>query len=121
MMTVKQMNSMTSMILLIGTCLSLFLVTLGGAMYLFEYGHHPLEYHVLRSAPTPTTVMHIWQFALSFSSVGIIELGLLLLVATQTIRVALLCLFYLITRDYFFTFISLFILLMLIYSSLWRH
>ncbi|MCW5582845.1 MAG: DUF1634 domain-containing protein [Gammaproteobacteria bacterium] len=58
--------------------------------------------------------------ALSLSPLAIIELGFLVLVATQAIRVAMLVWFYFVTQDYWFTSISIFILITLIYGFIWR-
>lgn len=121
MLSEKTMDNVIGIILMAGTWLSVLLVAIGSAMYLSMYGHESWQQESLQAHIHPTTIKFIWQFALSFSSLGIIELGLLLLVGTQIIRVALLCFYYTATKDYTFTLISLFILIMLIYSSLWRR
>jgi uncharacterized membrane protein len=114
------MQIIISFILLAGTLLSTALVTVGGTLYLLQSGNDNLQGQWLATNATYLSVRQIWQFALSFSPLGMIELGLLLLVATQTIRVALLCGFYAIIKDYKFFLISSFILAVLIYSSFWR-
>lgn len=121
MWSVEKMEENIAIVLLFGTLLSAFLVLVGGVIYLFQYGNDPMQSELVITNMTPTNIKSIWAFALSFSPLGIIELGLLLLVATQTLRVALLCGFYAAMRDYRFFFISAFILAVLIYSSFWRR
>jgi len=120
MLSIKKMQTMMGFILLVGTLLSTILVTLGGILYLLQSGSDSIQNEWLPIDATYMSIQQIWQFALSFSPLGMIELGLLLLVATQTVRVALLCWFYAMIQDYKFLIISSLILIMLIYSSFWR-
>lgn len=120
MQTTRSIEKKISLILLAGTLLSTAIVLLGGIWYLSQHGAEDMQFALLRSAPTPHSVAEVWQFALSFTPLGIVQLGLLILVATQLLRVAMLCFFYIKTRDYWFTLISCFVLLVLIYSFVWR-
>jgi uncharacterized membrane protein len=120
MLSTKEMQNTISLILLSGTLLSAALVIIGGIMYLSEHGSQIMPFELLQTDMVPTSMKQVWQFALSFSSLAIIELGLLLLVATQMVRVALLCWFYAMQKDLAFLFISLFVLVILIYSCFWR-
>lgn len=120
MLSLKKMEERIALVLMLGTLLSAFLVLIGAVLYLFQSGQHAMQSEISPSNITPITINQIWQLAFSLSPLGIIELGLLSLVATQTIRVALLCWFYAMIRDYKFLMISFFILVVLIYSSFWR-
>jgi uncharacterized membrane protein len=120
MMSNKNMQVAMSLILLIGTVVSLALVTCGGVLYLLQHGSENRHMELLQSNHYHTSISQIVQNSLSQSPVSIIELGLLSLVGTQLLRVVLLVWFYVMTRDYWFTLISSFILLILVYSFFWR-
>ena len=121
MQKIKSMETMMGLILTIGMFLSAVLVFLGGVIFLFQHGSENIHSHFIMSESYQTNTHHILESVLAFSPIGMIELGLLTLVATQIIRVALLVLFYGITRDYWFSFFSLFIMTVLVYSFFWSN
>ncbi len=90
-------------------------------MYLLQFGSNNMHTELVETTSYATNMTLIWHTALSFSPLGLIELGLLTLVVTQIMRVGLLVWFYSATQDYLFALISLFILLALIYSLIWRN
>jgi uncharacterized membrane protein len=104
----KKMEELIGLILTMGTLVSALLVIIGGTWYLIQEGSQNWHTELMAVAVT--------EFNLSFSATAIIEVGLLSLVATQLLRVALLVWYYAVQRDYRFTFISFFVLLVLIYS-----
>lgn len=120
MFSKKKMQDMIGLTLLIGTLFSLALVIIGGTFFLLQNGNLPLQSELVQSDTYQTSIKQLWHNALSFTPVGIIELGLLLLIGTQLLRVAMLTWFYAVSRDFWFTIISGFVLLTLIYSFLWR-
>jgi uncharacterized membrane protein len=118
--SIKKMEETMSIILLLGVMISSVLVIIGGAIYLYQYGSENMHIELMLSNQYQTNAEMIWKSARTLSAVGIIELGLLALVITQIVRVALLVWFYGKIRDYWFILISTFILLVLIYSLIWR-
>lgn len=117
MMTpVRKIEEVIGLVLLLGTLLSALFVLIGGMLFLFQHGNENLHTAILTAALKPNNIFQIWKYAFSFSALGIIELGLLLLVMTQVVRVALITGFYIWIRDYWFILISGFILLVLIIS-----
>lgn len=116
-----KIEKMITLILIVGTLISICLVMTGGIIYLLENGNTTLASTLLKSNNYHLNINSIWQNIQSFSSIGLIELGLLSLVTTQILRVGLLCWFYIITKDYWFIGFSMFILAILIYSSFWRN
>ncbi len=103
-------------LLLIGTIISSLIVLTGGVLYLAQYGTDNVEFEMLNHAATATTIKEVWRVALSFTPLGIIQLGLLTLVATQLLRVAMLLIYYVAIRDYWFMVFCGFVLMVLIYS-----
>ena len=121
MMTKNKMQDYMSIILLIGIFASIILVLLGGSLYLIQYGNESYLTSLPLTDAYHPTINQVWHIALSFTPLGLITLGLLMLVLTQMVRVALLIWFYAMLEDYWFTIISTFILFVLMYSLLWRH
>lgn len=113
MLTPHKMQEDLTLILLMGTLFAIFLVFLGGSTYLWQHGNEVLQLKVLESSHVNIDIRHL---SFSFSPLFIIILGLLSLVATQMLRVLLLLIYYASIRDYKFTLISLFVLLVLLYS-----
>lgn len=121
MFSIKQMENIIGWILIVGTLFSALLVLTGGCLYLLQHGSETMNAELLAANDYQIGVREILDIAFSFSPIGLIELGLVLLVATQLLRVALLVWFYAMIRDYWFTLISCFILFTLTYSLLWRN
>lgn len=118
----KTMQKLLGAILLSGTLISLAIVTIGGVLYLMQNGTDLMSFSELRIPPNQAmTTQQIWTLAFSFSPLGIVALGLLLLVTTQLLRVGLLLIYYTAIRDYWFILISGFILAVLAYSFIWRE
>ena len=121
MISQKKMQDLIGKTLLLGVLISSCLVLFGGILYLIDYGHSPLPSELLQNNLSSKSIHQIFAFAFSFTPLGIIELGLLILVATQSIRVALLVWFYAVLHDYKFAGICGFILIVLVYSAFWRN
>jgi uncharacterized membrane protein len=72
-----------------GVLLAAAVVLTGGIIYLVRHGGEPVEYRVFRGEPSDLRhVPGIVAGALALRGRGIIQLGLLLLIATPVIRVA---------------------------------
>ncbi|SRR5579883_450792 len=117
----EKMQKTLGIMLLIGISIALGLVIVGGIFYLIHYGSDPLQMELLQAEAYQLSIKKICYSAFTLSPTGIIELGLLILVMTQLLRVAILAWFYFVMRDRWFTFFSGFILIMLIYSLIWRN
>ncbi len=90
---------------------------IGGIVYLWYHGHETISYQLFQSEPQPfTSFFGIWQQAFSFSPKGVMQLGLLLLVVGQAVRVMLTTWLFAKENDYFFSFSSLFIFAVMMYS-----
>lgn len=102
-------------LLLVGIIISFFFIIWGGALYLIEYGRSTVSYHTFLPSPTSVSVWNVLQ-TLNSSPHSLIQLGLIILVFTQVLRVAVTAWFFLQLKDYIFTAVSVFILGVLIYS-----
>ncbi len=72
-----------------GVMLAATVVLIGGILYLGRHGMEPASYRVFAGEPSDLRHMHgILRGALAFHGRGVIQLGLLLLIATPIARVA---------------------------------
>lgn len=117
----KQTEMLIGSMLRVGLWLSVLIVLIGGTLYLIQNGNELIHYSAFQEEPPHVhTMAGILHSALTFSAVGIIEFGLLVLVLTQVIRVAMTVWLFAQEHDAVFTWISLSILAVLIYSIFWR-
>ena len=114
----QQLGQWLSYLLRYGVLSAGAVVLVGGILYLIRHGaEEAANYHLFREEPTmfrsPAGVM---TAVLSGSSRGIIQLGLLLLIATPIARVAVSLLTFLSQRDFTYVFVTGLVLTGLIYS-----
>lgn len=112
-----QLELLLSNLLKYGVFLASAVVLVGGILYLIRHGAEPADYRVFHGVPSefrsPDGVINA---ILSGSRRGIIQLGLLILVATPIVRVAISFLAFLRQRDYVYIAITSLVLSGLIYS-----
>ncbi|MGO8818414.1 MAG: DUF1634 domain-containing protein [Terriglobia bacterium] len=100
-----------------GVMLASAIVVLGGAIYLVRHGLSTPQYHVFVGAPRDMrTLSGIMQDALALSGRGIIQLGLLFLIATPVARVAFAIVAFAIQRDRLYVVVTVIVLAILLYS-----
>lgn len=117
----RHIELLIGQMLRIGLLLSVLIVLVGGVMYLIQNGHELIHYQAFHEEPDGFyTMSGILKSALTFSAVGIIQFGLLVLVLTQVLRVAMTIWLFIQERDVIFTGISFAILAVLVYSIFWR-
>ena len=116
-LTDEQMDRIISVLLRSGVLISAFVVLVGGIFYLIRYGAALPEYGVFRGEPADLrNVSGIVKDVLSFDSRGMIQFGLLLLVATPVARVAFSILAFALQRDRTYVVVTLIVLAVLLYS-----
>ncbi len=100
-----------------GVISAAIVVLAGGILYLIRYGGDLPHYSLFRGEPAEfRSVEGIITAALGFRSRGLIQLGLLLLVATPVARVAFSIFAFALQRDSIYVVITLIVLGVLIYS-----
>ncbi len=108
---------MIGILLRVGVTVSALVVLLGGIFYLFRYAHAVPEYGVFRGEPAKwRSVFPIAKSALSLSPRGMIQFGLLLLVATPVARVVFSVFAFALQRDRTYVLVTLIVLGILLYS-----
>lgn len=102
-----------------GVLLAAAIVSIGGVLYLFQHHADTTSYRTFRAAgPSQTTLPGILRSAAHLNSEGLIQFGLLLLIATPVARVALAVAGFYLERDKLYVVVSLIVLAVLIFSLL---
>ena len=115
--TDKQMDEIIGHLLRAGVILSAVFVLAGGAVYLARHPEPVIDYRVFQGEPEELrTVSGIVHEALAFRGRGLIQLGLLILIATPIARVAFSAVVFLYQRDRTYVVVTLIVLGLLIYS-----
>ncbi len=100
-----------------GVLLAALVVLIGGGMYLVHYGAAYPDYRVFRGEPAKLkNLAGIIADASTFHSRGIIQLGLLILIATPVMRVAFSVLAFFQQRDLLYVLVTSIVLFLLIFS-----
>jgi uncharacterized membrane protein len=100
-----------------GVFLAAAIVLIGGVLYLARHGTAFPIYRVFRGEPTDLRSVHgIVADVLTWSSRGLIQFGLLLLVATPVARVAFSVFAFIRLRDRMYVIVTLIVLILLLYS-----
>jgi len=115
--TDRQMDVIIGNLLRFGVVLSALIVLFGAVIYLLRHGHSPTEYRMFRGEPTDLrSVRGILRDALALRGRGIIQLGLLFLIATPVARVAFSIFGFAEERDRMYVVVASIVLLVLLYS-----
>ena len=102
-----------------GVTLSALVVFTGGVILLARHGKEPAGYHVFVGEPSDLRNWKgILHAAFAGRARGIIQLGLLMLIATPVARVAFSVFAFLLERDWLYVGVATFVLLVLFYSLL---
>jgi uncharacterized membrane protein len=100
-----------------GVILSAAVVTIGAIIYLVHHGHAPADYRVFQGEPTELRTIHgIITEAVARSGRGMIQFGLLLLIATPVARVAFAIFGFAAEKDRMYVVFTTIVLLILLYS-----
>jgi uncharacterized membrane protein len=115
--TDRKVEDLIGNLLRTGVLLSAFVVFCGGVVYLARHGNEPADYRVFHGEPSDLrTIAGVLREALSFQGRGIIQLGLLLLIATPVARVGLSILGFAAERDRMYVGFAVIVLVILLYS-----
>jgi uncharacterized membrane protein len=104
-------------LLRVGVVVSSLIVLVGGGLYLTRHGTELPNYHISHGEPSELrSVLAIMMDAPSFSGRGIIQFGLLVLIATPLMRVAFTVISFIIQRDRVYVCVTLIVLAVLLFS-----
>jgi uncharacterized membrane protein len=115
--TDKQVEEIIGNILRTSVLISAAVTLIGGVLYLIRYGQSAPSYHVFRGEPAYLRDLYgIFSDLMVLRSRGIIQFGILLLIATPVARVAFSIIAFLVQRDRTYVVVTCIVLAALIYS-----
>jgi uncharacterized membrane protein len=115
--TDKRIDEIMGLLLRGGVTLAAAIVFIGGVIYLSRHAIPATDYRVFTGEPQNyTTIRGIVASALSHSGRGLIQLGLLILIATPVARVVFSVFAFVWERDWKYVGFTLIVLALLIYS-----
>jgi uncharacterized membrane protein len=115
--TEKRFDMLLGTVLRTGVLISAAVVALGGVVYLSDRAVSTPDYHVFKAEPADLrTVSGIISDATALDGRGLIQLGVLALIATPIARVVFSVIGFAGQRDWLYVGVTLAVLLLLIYS-----
>jgi uncharacterized membrane protein len=117
-----QVEQVIGHLLRTGVIMAAVVVMIGGIVYLAHYGLSHPDYRLFRGEPTELrSVSGTFQFALAGRRRGIIQFGLLLLIATPIARVVFSVYAFARERDWLYVGLTLVVLAVLLFSLFFSH
>jgi uncharacterized membrane protein len=118
----QRMDEIIGRLLQGGVILAAAFVLAGGAVFLTRHPMPVTDYRVFRGEPEELrTLTGIFHGARELRGRGLIQLGLLILIATPIVRVAFSVVAFLYQRDWTYVAVTLIVLGLLVYSLLGGH
>jgi uncharacterized membrane protein len=105
-----------------GVIASMTIVTIGGIFFVYRHGHSIPDYSKFRRVPDfISSPMGVLEGVIHLKGQAIIQLGIMLLIATPVLSVVFSAIGFIFERDRLYTFISLLVLLIIIMSAITGH
>lgn len=115
-----EIEQLIGRLLQFGVLVAAVIVAAGGIALLARYGRQPADFRVFRDVPSPLqNVDGVVRAALALDSRAVVQLGLVLLIATPVARVALTLVAFLIQRDRLYVAVTTLVLTLLLYGLIW--
>ena len=104
----------------IGVLVSALVVLVGGVLVLAQHGSTPAVYSPFRGEPSMlSSLIGIFRGVAALDSLAIVQLGLVMLIATPVLRVAFTLVAFAIQRDRTYVFVTALVLALLLYGLLY--
>jgi len=117
--TDQKVENIIGTLLRVGVLTSAFVVFFGGAIYLMRHGSSTVDYRIFHGEPADYRhISGIVHEALHLKGRGIIQLGLLLLIATPIARVIFALFGFAAEKDRMYACFTAIVLVILLYSLL---
>ncbi|MEO6837511.1 MAG: DUF1634 domain-containing protein [Ginsengibacter sp.] len=115
-------ESVMGTLLITGVIISGTFILFGGIYYLSQSGFSKPHFHTFSGEPSDLrSIKQIFNGVIHFDSLAIIQMGILLLIATPISRVIFSVIGFLFEKDYLYVIISLIVLGIIGYSILSAH
>ena len=113
----QRLEEIIGKLLQVGVLLAAAIVFAGGILYLAQHHAKRVDYHVfVPGSRELRTLPGIARSAVGLNSEGLIQIGLVLLIATPVARVAMAIVGFALERDRLYTVVSLIVLVVLLFS-----
>ncbi len=114
-----KLELLLSNLLKIGVIISGIITFIGAILFLFQHGFEISNYHDFKPHPFHLSDLNsFFRSIISFRPESIMELGLLILIATPVLRVFLSFLAYSFQKDYMYIIFSLIVLMVMVIGFL---
>jgi uncharacterized membrane protein len=118
----KDMQLLLSHVLRAGTIISVTIVFIGGVFFIYRHGQSISDYHKWNGIPnfirTTSGIFHgIW----ALKGQAMIQLGIVMLIATPILRVIFSAIGFVLEKDYMYVGISLLVLGIIFFSMMSGH
>ena len=108
-----------NMVLRIGLFLAIAFVLCGGTIFLWKNGTEIIDYHIFDGVPASLKgPANIFNAALPNRLLAVIQLGIILLIATPIVRVITCVIVFAAERDILYVLLSFFVLAVLLFANL---
>ena len=113
----RRLETIIGQLLRAGVLLAAVVVFAGGVLYLVQHPYGKVDYRIFVAGPESLrTLPGIVKLAAGLNSRGLIQLGLVLLIATPVARVVLAVVGFQLERDRMYVLVSLIVLGVLLFS-----
>jgi len=117
----KDMQAIIGWVQRIGVIVSISIVIFGGVVYLSRHGSETPEHSTFTGVPVFVEAPHVIGGVLDFRGRAIIQIGIMLLIATPILRIIFSIIGFAIEKDKLYVAISLLVLLIIFLSSMSGH
>ena len=115
-----EVEQLIGRLLQIGVLIAAAVVVIGGVMLLVQQGSRPVEFATFSTAASPLQgLVGIFRGAFALDASAVVQLGLVLLIATPVMRVALTLVTFALQRDRLYVLITAVVLALLLYGLVW--
>lgn len=110
---------MVAWLLRIGVFSASIIALFGGILYLIHFGAQVPEYHIFKGAPEQYRhIAGIFGGIANFDGMAIIQLGIVILLATPILRIVFSALGFALERDYLYVFITLVVFSVILFGMI---
>ena len=117
----KDMQTVIGWVLRLGVIISMLVVVVGGAVYLYRHGQSIADYSVFKGVPDFVHPSNIIDGILAHRGRAVIQAGILLLIATPILRIIFSAIGFMLEKDRLYIAITLIVLLIITISMLSGH
>jgi uncharacterized membrane protein len=113
----ERVDQLLGNLLRLGVIIATIVAVIGGIFFLARHGGEPAGHHVFHGEPPELrSVGGILRAALAFRTEAVVQLGLVLLIATPVARVAMSLVAFILQRDRVYIVVTSIVLALLIFS-----